>query len=72
MKQIASGDALPCGNTKVLALGVCATCYTLRSLLAGCGKLFLNGITIVAAFAMPQAGTSGRSSFITGCLGSQT
>ncbi len=66
----------PCGNAKVLALGVCSTCYTLKRqdeeyFGGGCGKRFWNVTGTVAACATRQIGTSDRSSCIIADRGNQ-
>jgi len=59
----------PCGKAKVLALGLCSSCYTLKrqdeATLVGYGKQFWSGMATVAACAMSRAGTSALSSCTT-------
>lgn len=59
----------PCGNTKVLALGLCATCYTLKrqdeNTSVGCVKPSLSATDIAVACVTPQAATNDPSLFIT-------
>lgn len=63
-----------CGRGKVLALGMCATCYTLnaktRRTLGVCGSRCSNVTATAAAHAERLAGESVRSSSITGCRAS--
>ena len=65
----------PCGNAKVLALGLCATCYTLKrqdeAYFGGLREAVWSGTTTVAAFVTLRAATSVPSPCITGCLGSR-
>lgn len=63
-----------CGRGKVLALGMCATCYTLKrqdeDYSAVCGSRFSSVTAIPAGYAEPRAGESARSWFIIGCRAS--
>lgn len=66
----------PCGRDKILAHGLCATCYTLRRQddqhFWDCAKRFWKGMDTDAGCAMRPAETSGQSSFITGCPGDRS
>jgi hypothetical protein len=52
--------ALPCGRQKVIALGLCASCYNLKRQNEECFGAYENrsssGMSIDAAFATPRAG----------------
>ncbi len=60
----------PCGNAKVLALGLCATCYTLKrqdeEYLGGLREAVLERDAYRGRVCAPWDGTSDRSSFIIG------
>jgi hypothetical protein len=66
----------PCGNPKILALGLCPTCYTSKrqddEYFGGLREAVLerDGYHCRAS-AMLQAEISGRSLFIIGCRGSR-
>ena len=55
----------PCGNAKVLALGLCATCYTLNrqdeEYFGGLREAVLDAMATAAVFVTHWVGTSGPS-----------
>ena len=66
----------PCGNAKVLALGLCATCYTLKrqdeEAFGGLREAVLEQDGNRCCVCDASAGTSARSSFIIACRASHS
>ena len=54
----------PCGREKIVANGLCASCYTLKrqdaEYFEGCAKRYLNATATVAGSAMLLADASAR------------
>ncbi len=65
----------PCGNSKILALGLCATCYRLKrqdeECFGGLRKRFWSATAIAVVSVMPRGGTNGRSPCTIGCPASR-
>lgn len=71
MKKPVQGTMLcRCGEFKILAQGMCATCYTLRrqdeAYFGGCGSVCWSEMATVVAYAKHPDVIGGRSSCTTG------